>query len=267
MHRLARTAVLVILSISTGVLEAQQPTRAFELISIRKNLEDGPTISGTRGDTYRATSTSVLRLISYAYHDEIRDDQLVGGPGWLQTDRFDISAKPSGMTINDTRLMVRSLLAERFGLVMAKQQRPGDIYLLKVARADRRPGPDLRRVNDECVNNKSKDPMAALKMQPRPSSGARPSASMLCGTLDDVAAYLAREVKTSVINATGMTGRWDYVLAHSGMQPRLGPDGLALDDRPMLLSAVQDQLGLKLERTRGLVDVWVITAVHPPTEN
>jgi uncharacterized protein (TIGR03435 family) len=266
MRRRVTTAAIIYLICAFGsapdVLKAQQSKPAFDVASIRKNLDGGPTLAGIRGDAYRATSISVQYLISFAYHDEIRDDQIVGGPGWLQTDRFDISAKPAGVTLNETRLMIRGLLADRFGLVMVKEQRAGDIYLLKVARGDGRLGPDLRRVNDDCVNE-SKDP----KMLLRPSSGARPSFFTRCTTLDNVAGYLSQELRTTVVNETGITGRWDVVVAHSGMQPRLGPDGLPLDDRPMLLTAVQEQLGLKLERQRGMVDVWVIKSVHPPTEN
>lgn len=269
MYQLVKTAAVISLACTfgsaSGVLDAQQSKPAFEVVSIRKNLEGGPTIGGSRGDTFRITSTSIGYLISYAYHDEIiHDGQVVGGPRWLQADRFDISAKPTGATISETRLMIRNLLADRFGLVMVKDQREGDVYVLKAARGDGRLGPDLRRVNDDCVNNKPKD--LAIKTV-RPSSGARPSYATQCATLDTVASYLSKEVGTTVINETGITGRWDVVVAHSGMQPSLGPDGLPRDDRPMLLSAVQEQLGLKLERRRGVVDVWVIKSVHPPTKN
>jgi uncharacterized protein (TIGR03435 family) len=274
MHRLVKTAAVICLICTFGgafeVLEAQQSKPAFEVVSIRTNLEGGLTMGGggTGGDTFRMTAATARRLISFAYHEEIMyDEQIVGAPRWLQTDRFDITAKPAGRTLNETRLMVRSLLAERFGLTMARQQRQGDVHLLKVARGDGRLGPDLRRVNDDCVNNRPKDAIAAGKTMPRPSSGSRPSYATQCATLDTVASYLSYELRTPVINGTGISGRWDVVLAHSGMQPRLGPDGLSLDDRPMLLSAVEEQLGLKLERQRGLVDVWVITSVHPPTEN
>ena len=270
MHRLVKTAAIVYATCSFGsaseVISAQQAKPAFEVVSIRKNLDRGPTIGGSRGDTFRMTSTSVRNLISWAYHDEILwEDHVVGGPSWLETDRFDVSAKPVGVSINETRMMMRSVLAERFGLVMVKEQRQGDVYVLKTARGDGRPNPDLRRVGDDCVT-KPKDPASPLQAV-RPSSGARPSYASRCATLDTVASYLSKEVGTTVINETGITGRWDFVIAHSGMQPRIGPDGLAVDDRPMLLSAVQEQLGLKLERRRGLVDVWVIKSVHPPTEN
>jgi uncharacterized protein (TIGR03435 family) len=269
MHRLLKTATIISLTCAFGraseVLDAQRSKPAFEVVSIRKNLDRSPTSGGNRGDTFHITSATVGYLISYAYHDEIvHDEQVVGGPRWLQTDRFDITAKPTGKTLGETRLMIQNVLAERFGLVMVKEQRPGDVYVLTVARGDGRPGPDLRRVNDDCVKNKPKD--LAIKTV-RPSSGARPSFATQCATLDAVAVYLASELRTPVINGTGIPGRWDFVVAHSGMQPRVGADGLPLDDRPMLLSAVQEQLGLRLERQRGLVDVWVIKSVHPPKEN
>jgi uncharacterized protein (TIGR03435 family) len=251
----------VVVSLDATVVNAQVSKPAFEVVSIRRSVAAGPEVTRTQGDTYRATATSIHRQVLYAY--EMREDQLSGGPNWIRTERFDIVAKPAGATLRETRLMVRTLLADKFGLVLEVEQREADVYALKVARANGRLGPDLRRVSDDCVDRRF-DPIEAARTALRPSSGVRPSSGAMCATLADLAERLSGMLNTSVVDATGLPGRWDYVLAHSGIAPASQSDR---DDRPNLFTAVEEQLGLKLERARGLNKVWIVKSIHPPIEN
>jgi uncharacterized protein (TIGR03435 family) len=86
----------------------------------------------------------------------------------------------------------------------------------------------------------------------------------VCTTIAALVANLQRSLRTTVIDRTGLTGLWDYTLTYSG-EPRSTPD--SANGAPSLFAAVQEQLGLKLERQRGLVDAFVIKSVEPPTDN
>ncbi len=76
---------------------------------------------------------------------------------------------------------------------------------------------------------------------------------------------LSRILQTRVIDQTGLTGKWDYVVGYGGLLPASDP--LRRDARPDIFTAMTDQLGLKLERQRGAVSFWVIDSVDKPTEN
>jgi uncharacterized protein (TIGR03435 family) len=233
---------------------AQQSSPAFDVVSIRRNHEGGPGISGWQGATYTGRATSVHRMILFAYHDRLSEWQLDGEPGWLETDRFDIVAKASvELTTDGGRAMMRALLEDRFGLVLRREQRQGDVYVLTRIRPDGDLGPDLHRAPETCAGE-DLDPLEKLRRMPRPSSGANPSFMEACQTIDNLASSLAGRLSTSVINQTGLAGRWDYVLSHSNLQPGPVSSRLPLDDRPGLFTAVEEQFGLRLERQRGLTD-------------
>ena len=91
-----------------------------------------------------------------------------------------------------------------------------------------------------------------------------------CTTIDSVAGAVERTLNAAVINETGLTGRWDFVISHGGLEARMmrARDG-TLQERPSIFVAVQEQLGLKLERRRekASFDVLVIKSVELPTDN
>jgi uncharacterized protein (TIGR03435 family) len=78
---------------------------------------------------------------------------------------------------------------------------------------------------------------------------------------------LERSLETTVLNETGLTGRWDYAVAHSGLTPSGTTGHDVIDERPTLFVALEEQLGLRLERRRGLVDVVIVESIHHPSEN
>ncbi|MGH9241983.1 MAG: TIGR03435 family protein, partial [Vicinamibacterales bacterium] len=198
------------------------------------------------------------------------DDRVLGAPGWMQTQRFDIVAS-AGREISrdEAHEMLRTLLAERFKLVVVREQRKSDAYALRLARADGRLGPDLHRVADDCSVTRPKDPFDRMKLLPHPSNGAGPSFATACATTESIAAAIAAIVNATVIDETGLSGRWDFVISHAGLQSGIvrGPNGM--EERPSIHVAVQEQLGLKLERRqgRGSFEVLVIKSAEQPTEN
>ena len=260
---------LAIVLIVTGLRltsDAQEAKPAFAVASVRRSLPGGPggaTITG-RGDTLRVTRTPLHRMVLTAYG--IREDLLVGGPAWIHRDLFDISAKAeTEVTGEVSHLMFQSLLEDRFGLVLRQERRQRDIYALKLARTDGRLGPDLRKVPDDCRRPTIGE---YVDRMPKASSGARPSFLGACSAISMVVQSLERMLQTTVLDETGLTGKWDYVVAHGGLSTTtsVGPNGDA-EDRPSVFVAVKEQLGLTLERRKGTVDVLVIASVHPPTEN
>jgi uncharacterized protein (TIGR03435 family) len=165
--------------------------------------------------------------------------------------------------------MVRGLLEDRFKLVLIKEPRQADIYTLGVVRSDGRLGPDLRSQQDAVCDARRAAAAAAgtvLFLPPVPPGGARPSMGGVCTTIAALVANLQRSLGTTVIDRTGLTGLWDYTLTYSG-QLTSAPVDTAKDAPPPLFAALQEQLGLKLERQRGFVDAFVIKSVQPPTDN
>jgi uncharacterized protein (TIGR03435 family) len=253
---------------------AQESDHAFESISIRRNTTGGPILATMQGATYRATNMPIHRLILNAY--EVREDELVGGPGWLKSDGFDVIAKaPVELTSASTRSMLRTLLKQRLGLALRSIQREADVYALKLARPDSRLGPDLYSVGDDCVDLDRLERILPSRAR-RPSNGAGPSFGAQCQTIDGVARAFERVLKTRVINETGLEGRWDFVVSYNSLQVAGGdtlPAGTRrnvlteIQERPDLFTAVREQLGLELERRRAPIDVWMVESVHPPMEN
>ena len=257
-------------------LTAQQPRPVFEVASVRQNRSGAPGPGGgpmqvvnvLAGNTFRASNALLESIIRTAYgvRGALREDQLIGGPKWVYTDRFDIVATtPADAQRDEILLMLQALLDERFGLVVSREKHERDSYALRLANSNGRLGPDLRKAPDDCRSNRPNDAFAIAARMLRPSSGARPSFGGACEPIETLATGLQRALRTTVIDETGLNGLWDFVVAHSGLQPTTGAPGV--DQKPSLFVAVQEQLGLKLERRQGPVDVLVIQSVHQPSEN
>ena len=167
--------------------------------------------------------------------------------------------------------MVRALLADRFKLLIRTEPREREVFALSIARGDGRLGPELRRAQSDC-----EPPTGAALMAGQPSGGrSRTPNHTTCGTITELVERVERELQTEVFDRTGLTGRWDYSLTYFSNAPPPVP-GLAplppqsrqsSEAMPALSTALQEQLGLRLERSRGRVDVWTIQSVERPTEN
>jgi uncharacterized protein (TIGR03435 family) len=158
-------------------------------------------------------------------------------------------------------LMLQSLLQDRFGLVMHKEQRDMRFFAMIPARSDGRPGPYLHRHADGPTCN-IREFEAAEKARPKPSTGA--TVGFDCASITTLAELASRSAEMPVFDRTGLTGRWSVKLYFASRPSVAATPDPAL---PSLPTALQEQLGLKLEATRGPVDVMVIDSVHQPTEN
>lgn len=274
------------------MLQAQAPAPAFEVASIKPNKSnDGRIMLGMQpGGRFTATNATLRLLVRQAYG--LQDFQIVGGPTWLDGDHFDIVAKAEGDiqptlpgTTGPLQLMLRALLVERFKLVAHSETRDLPIYALVLARTDGKLGPSLAKSTTDCAA------MAAARgrggvppaLPPGPlAPGQRPMCGIMIGPgkmggggfpLSQLANTLGQMVQRTVVDRTGLTGIYDFDLTWTPDQVQQGTgggppliNGAPIDPNgPSIYTAVQEQLGLKLDSQRGPVDVVVIDSVAQPT--
>jgi uncharacterized protein (TIGR03435 family) len=280
LRRLAIATAFLPLTVSA---QSTQPL-SFDVASIRVNREvsDRPTLLRAilqPGGRVAMRNQSLRDMILAAFG--IKENELIGGPGWVGSTGFDLDARGAAdMTAETARAMLRTLLADRFSLAVHREQRDLPIYVLTMAARNGRPGPQLRPAAALCAaptrpkGMPSGPPPSKLPPQPVPLgavatpprcpslfipghfSGRAVAMEVLAGELSDVG-------DRPVMNRTGLMGEFDLDLTYA---PELiaAPEAAAL---PGLATALQDQLGLKLEAARGAVEVLVIDRAAMPAEN
>ena len=164
-------------------------------------------------------------------------------------------------------MMLRKLLEERFRVAVRPESREMQVYVLVLARRDGRPGPQLRRSQVDCTSTSPAPPSASSGAQPQCVSRNGPGFTAAVGRpISAFLFFLTGQVQRAVVDRTGLTGTWDIDLTFS-------PDGFAApaatpqDSGPSLFTALQEQLGLRLEPSTGPVQVLVIDRIERPTEN
>jgi uncharacterized protein (TIGR03435 family) len=256
----------------------------FEVASVKQNKSGDGRVMLSLPPTGRLTATNVpLRLLLQTAFD-VQGFQLVGGPSWLASDRFDITAKaPEGaVTPEQVRPMLRSLLADRFKLITHRETRDMPIYALVVARVDGKFGPNMKVNPLDCEAVFRAGRGGAPPPPPQPGEPIQCGSMIGPGTmtaggmlLGELARSLSQFVGRIVLDKTGLTERYDFQLKYApegrGVGPGPGPGGpdpQPVDpNMPSLFTALQEQLGLKLESQRGPVEVVVIDRVEQPTED
>lgn len=250
--------IAAVVSVSVvAVLSGQTPKLAFDVASVKfheQPLPPTPPADRAPNVFYQANAT-VLSLVRFAYG--VFGYQVVGGPDWARTSRFEVHAKATeGASADQMMSMVRSLLEDRFELVVRHDQQEMPFLALVVARSDGRLGPHLERCPDP---SRRPEPRAI----PIPAGGRVSAGS--CRPIDDVVARAIEAVGRPVVDKTGLTGLWTFVVTYALPLGSRSADPLA--EVPAFPVALQEQLGLKLEPTSGPVDVLVIEAVQWPAEN
>jgi uncharacterized protein (TIGR03435 family) len=290
MNRLDFFALLAfmmgLLTTSVPVAQAPSPDPAFELASVKPNNsgQRNSSINAQPNGRFSATNVTLLQLLARAYG--LQAFRVIDAPGWAGSERFDIEAKSqdsvteikSETTAARLSLMLRSLLNERFMLTAHMETRKSPVYALVVARDDKRLGPQITPSAIDCralTATRSKG-----IPEPAPSPGGRRPCTMsmaagriLAGSMliPDLATQLSVALQVAVADRTGLTGRFDFELLYAAEVAAGGvvtnaPGPWSGDsDRPSLFTALQEQLGLKLESTKGPVDVLVIDHVERPT--
>ncbi|HET9467053.1 MAG TPA: TIGR03435 family protein [Vicinamibacterales bacterium] len=291
----AVVAVTGCISVSTQSVQSDAtsvPDRpGFEVASVRPVLKDNPRrgliddfadaemakiglMQTAQKGRFRTSGFSVHTLIQLAY--DVKGFQIDGGPSWVRSDRFEIEARTAGpASAGEVRGMFRSLLADRFRLMVRLEARTMPVYELVAARG----GLKIAPLKDgECITLNE-------KMRPIPMDLAKPT--YICGgvrrkvvtlppeRMDRIEAggiamswlvdMLADDVGRTVIDRTGFTEPFNLLLDFAPHRDLAVDSGAS--SAPTIFTAIEEQLGLRLRATTGPVDVVVIERVERPSEN
>lgn len=263
--------------ISTAVAAQSPPTFDAASVKVNRSGVAGGRFGGQPGQV-QVTNYTLRDIIRNVYN--LQPYQLVGGPSWITADRFDIIARaPEGAPPARMMEMMKTLLADRFTLRVHTETRTVPIYALVLARPDGKLGPKMTPAAVDCAALRAARERGENPAMP-PPTGNRPACGMntafgrmVAGgyELRDVARNLANAVGRMVVDRTGLTGAYDLEMTWTPDQLPPGADAAstpAFDPNgPSLFTALQEQLGLRLEATTGPVDVLVIDGAERPSEN
>jgi uncharacterized protein (TIGR03435 family) len=277
--------VTPILAQSVPLPSAAEPR--FEVASVKRSTEaSGQFLVGGQvwgsagaafktGGTFEAVNATLGSIIRLAYG--LREFQMVGAPEWIDTDRFDIQARgPQGAAESEAPRRLQSLLAERFALKAHREKRDRPIYALVLARANGSLGPRLR----PSQGPPARAGLAAAGGTCTPPGPPGPVNMRLCGVTMAalVDTFLPMYAGRTVVDRTGLSGGFDLALHFDsrpipgvglagGLPPSPEAAERAATDAVSIFTALEEQLGLKLEPQTGPAEVLVIDHVAPPTPN
>ena len=237
---------------------------AFEVATFKPSPPDA-SFKGIRLSRHQflAVNTNLNDLIIFAYG--VHPKQVVGVPGWAETDKFDIQAVPNNEglpTLDQWKLMVRKLLEDRCKLSFHHDQKELPVYALTVSKT----GPKLTPSLGNSIG------LPALGF--RGKIGGDVSASNV--TMGDFINFMTRNVKLDrpIVDKTGIQGRYDFELDWTpddtqfvGSRGETTPPADGASTAPSLFTAVQEQLGLRLDANRAQVEVLAIDHIEKPSEN
>lgn len=260
MRQLPRLLVLACLIVPAG---AQAPL-AFDAASVKPSTSGSTAIGGVGlrpPDRYAASNVLLRTIIVHAYR--LKRFQVVGGPDWIDAERFDIDARaPQGTTEPDALFqMAQALLRDRFKFVAHRETRELPIYALVEARNDGRLGAQMKPVTLDCSVRSNQCGIGSTLFN---NGGGNLNAKGR--TVDDLASALGGMLDRAVINRSHQTGQFEIDLQWGADRLGNGPDATN-SDLPPIFTAVQEQLGLRLEPSRGPVEVLVIDRIERPSEN
>jgi uncharacterized protein (TIGR03435 family) len=272
------------------------PEIRFEVASIKPFDPSAPLRLSTPPGRYEAAGLPLPLVFAQAFAVPV--DRIIGLPDWVNTERYAITAKaPDGVRVAFTpgrvsamTVMLANLLKDRFKLATHRETRELPVYNLVFARNDKRFGPAFKETSPECRAMISARLEAAQRGGPAPAVPPDPNGCLSPGMGPGIASFkgapmatianviLAQQVGRPVIDKTGLTGLYDFTLkwtpqpGSGGLTPFGLPAGGPPDaappadpDAPGLFTAVQEQLGFRLESARGPVEVVVIDRLEKPT--
>jgi uncharacterized protein (TIGR03435 family) len=257
----AFTLLMVAVLIS---IPATGQTPAFEAASVKPNTSGDVRVrGGTRGRMYTAVNMPLRRIVSAAFEVQLEGFRLVGDQPLL-SDRFDITATFSeNATARDVPAMLRALLADRFKLVAHTETREAPIFALVLARRDGRTGPGLRQAALDCVAAETAGRVIPPPEPGQPATCESEINDRIKGRgqpLSALARMLTVFVQRRVVDHTGLSGGFDFDL-----QFEAAASGPTVDAATNVITALQEQLGLRLDSARAPVEFVVIDRIEPPT--
>jgi uncharacterized protein (TIGR03435 family) len=285
---LTRHLLVVALAAAGSLAIAAQGRTAFEVTSVHLNTsgERRASIRMQPNGDFMAVNQPLRVLLTFAYETPL---YLVEGmPEWFTSERYDVTAKaPAGLNMEpfgEVRgRLLRSLLEDRFTLKARFVTKEMLTLMLGFSRDDHRLGPRLKMSTVDCDGALAAARERAVGSTPAQVAASEPvcnlgglSASPICGravTMERLVQGLAGVFQEPVVNETKLDGRFDFDLSFTPDNAR-GP-GVAFgancpqqsDDRPALMTALQEQLGLRLRQGRAPIEVLVVDSAQRPTEN
>jgi uncharacterized protein (TIGR03435 family) len=264
----AAIALVTIGLINSAIVLAQTPAPIppdlqFEVASLKPS-EPGERGGGIRpaagGQRYEAVNCPIKLMIQVAYR--IKADQIMGGPGWLDTDRFDMEAKAERQSnADELHVMLMNLLVERLHLKFHKEKRDMPMYALTVDKGGTKVTPHEGANGGDPWIDQAIDGIVQVKLK------------ATFAPLDYFAFRLSQIMDRPVVNLTNLKGGYDFNLEFTrdlppGVSENAQLNGAPVDTSgPTVFAAVKQQLGLELKAQRGPVDVIVIDHVEKPTGN
>ena len=251
-----RTKLLLLTMVTAWCFVRGQaiPAPRFEVVSIKQSAatNTNKTFRFTLDGGFKAGNYSLKDLIRLGW--DVRAFQIAGGPGWLNTDRYNVQTK-SDVRFDPLsadgemrhREMVRSMLQDRFRLRVHQEKKEMSVYYLELAE-----GPlKLKRTGD------AREPTTHM----RDTEGQMWAVKF---DMELFARFLGEELEFPVIDKTGLTGVYDFELSWN---PDEGKPRGELDSRPSIFTALKDQMGLKLKRDKGPVEMVVVDSAEKASEN
>jgi len=246
------TTVSRIVLVFSGLLAWGQSPQTFEVAVIRPNMEGasaGTSFNVFEGGRLRIANEPAKLLIRAAF--QIQNAQIAGGPAWLDTDRYDIEAKtgrPEKIGPDQMGPLLQNLLRDRFSLQFHREMRELTVYALVV---------EKNRKNGGKLKAKAEGEETAM------NTHGGPGKSQLAGTgvtMGALAGYVGNRLGRIVVDKTGLSESYDFTLEWA-------PDEAADSPAPPLITALREQLGLRLESQKSPVEVLVIDSLQRPSEN
>jgi len=263
------------------------PAHVYEVASIKPNKSgDNMVRMMLKPDGFTATGGTLQMLIQTAY--EVQDFQIAGAPGWLNSERYDVEAKMDASTAGDVgklareqgllerQLMIQALLADRFKLTLHRETKELPVYALVIAKN----GPRLHEGKPgDTYPNGFNGPDGKLGAGMMFMSGRGGPVTAQGVPLANLVRLLSRQLGRTVLDETGLMGNYDFTLqwtpdesqgpmfkgAEGGPAPASAPPPDS--SGPSIFTALQEQLGLKLESRKGPVEILVIDHAEKPSAN
>ena len=307
---LAAVAVATVLTTSATVLAQAPAPLTFEIASVKPSAPPDPANPMTMvpmmlpgaGGAVRATNLPLRLLIRAAY--KVEDEQIVGGPPWQLSAKFDITAKPPDgavATEDALRERLKALLADRFKLKLHTETREMSTSALMLARSDGTLGRNLKPSTADCSNQIEEAQKLGEEIRRNPANAIAAMAKMKCGIMPvptpgspgspprltvrglgqpiaNLASIVTQFAGQQVVDKTGLTGLYDFefelpmdpeilrrAASQAGINLPAGPTQSPQYDGPALTTILSEQLGLKLDSQKAPVEVLVIDSAEMPT--
>ena len=306
---IAATTFILALGGAPPVLRAQAPL-TFEVASIKMSAPPDPAnpltmvpmIAPGANGAIRASNLPLRLLIRAAY--KIEDEQIIGGPPWQLSTKFDITAKPEEgavATEDALRARLKALLADRFKLKTHTETREMSVSALTVARADGKLGPNLKPSTADCSNAQAEAQKLGEEIQKNPGNALALMSQVKCGIvpipspgvnggppqltvrglgqpISNLVSLVTQFTGRQVVDKTGLTGNYDWemqlpldmevlrrVAGQAGINLPAGPNNVPAYDGPAMTTILSERLGLKLDSQKAPVEVLVIDSAEMPT--